>query len=69
MLNSVVINTPTEANNGSELNWFAKIAFVAPEGIEAIIVQIDITMELKPINFKIYAVAKGMRTSLIADTR
>jgi len=52
ILNKVVINTPIEANNGSDSNWLAKIAFVAPEGIAAIRVQIDITIVLKPISFK-----------------
>ena len=63
ILNKVVINTPMEANNGSESNWFAKIAFVAPEGMAAIKVQIEITMELKFKSFKAYAVAKGIKTS------
>jgi len=49
MLNNVVISTPAEANNGSESNCLAKIVFVAPDGIAAKIVLIDITMELKLI--------------------
>jgi hypothetical protein len=69
MLNNVVINTPAEANNGSEPNCLAKIVFVAPDGIAASIVQIDITMGLKPMNFKIYAVTKGSIISLINDTK
>ena len=69
MLNSVVIKTPTEANNGSVSNCVAKIAFVAPDGMAAINVHIDITMALKPINLRIQAVARGIIISLIAATR
>jgi len=69
MLNSVVINTPAEANNGSMSNCVAKIAFVAPDGMAANNVHIDITMALKPMNFRIQAVTRGIIISLIADTR
>jgi hypothetical protein len=48
ILKNVVINTPTEANNGSMSNCLAKIAFIAPDGMAAIMEQIDITMLLKP---------------------
>lgn len=69
MLRSVVINTPAEANNGSTSNCSAKIAFVAPEGMAAINTHTDITIVLKPINFRKKAVTKGIRISLTADIR
>lgn len=46
MHNKVVINTPIDANVGLTSNSLAKIAFVAAEGMAAIIVHIEITVGL-----------------------